>query len=124
MKLCYFPFSAYFRKKKISRIICNQISHMWVGGLVTIEWWDDIWLNEGFAKCFEYLCLNEIQQKKYKYWDNFIYYKYGKVLIFDESKSTPPIVREVNSISSIDYIFDAILYAKGASVIKMLKCIL
>ena len=97
---------------------------MWFGGLVTIEWWDDIWLNEGFAKCFEYLCLNEIQQKKYKYWDNFIYYKYGKVLIFDESKSTHPIVREVNSISSIDYIFDAILYAKGASVIKMLKCIL
>jgi aminopeptidase N len=93
---------------------------MWFGDLVTMEWWDDIWLNEGFARCFEYLCLNEIQQKEYKYWDNFIYYIYEKALKFDESKSIHPIVREVNSIFFIDSIFDTISYAKGASVIKML----
>ena len=113
-------FQHILERKFVSRTICHEISHMWFGDLVTMEWWDDIWLNEGFARCFEYLCLNEIQQKEYKYWDNFIYYIYEKALKFDESKSTHPIVREVDSIFFIDSIFDTISYAKGASVIKML----
>ena len=93
---------------------------MWFGDLVTMEWWDDIWLNEGFARCFEYICLNEIQPKEYNYWDNFIYYIYDKALIFDEYTTTHPIVRQVNEISFIDSIFDTISYCKGSSVIKML----
>ena len=113
-------FQHILERKFVSRTICHEISHMWFGDLVTMEWWDDIWLNEGFARCFEFLCLNDIQQKEYKYWDNFIYYIYEKALIYDESLLTHPIVREVNSIFFIDSVFDTISYAKGSSVIKML----
>ena len=113
-------FQHILEKKFISRTICHEISHMWFGDLVTMEWWDDIWLNEGFARCFEYLSLNEIQPKEYKYWDNFIYYIYDKALIFDESKTTHPIVRKIEAVSMIDYIFDTISYSKGSSVIIML----
>ena len=113
-------FQHFLEKKFISRTICHEISHMWFGDLVTMEWWDDIWLNEGFARCFEYLSLNEIQPKEYKYWDNFIYYIYDKALSFDESVTTHPIVRKVESVYMIDLIFDTISYSKGSSVIKML----
>ena len=113
-------FQHLLEKKFISRTICHEISHMWFGDLVTMEWWDDIWLNEGFARIFEYLSLNEIQSKEYNYWDNFIYYIYDKALIFDELSTTHPIVRKVNNVSLIDTIFDTISYSKGSSVIKML----
>jgi len=118
--LLYSHFQHILEKKFVSRTICHEISHMWFGDLVTMEWWDDIWLNEGFARCFEYICLNEIQPKEYNYWDNFIYYIYDKALIFDEYATTHPIVRQVNEISFIDSIFDTISYCKGSSVIKML----
>ena len=113
-------FQHILERKFVSRTICHEISHMWFGDLVTMEWWDDIWLNEGFARCFEFLSLNEIQPKEYRYWDNFIYYIYNKALIFDEYNTTHPIVRKVDSIYIIDSIFDTISYAKGSSVIKML----
>ena len=113
-------FQHILEKKFISRTICHEISHMWFGDLVTMEWWDDIWLNEGFARCFEYLSLNEIQQKEYNYWDNFIYYIYDKAMIFDESVTTHPIVRKIDNVLMIDSIFDTISYSKGSSVIKML----
>ena len=113
-------FQHILEKKFVSRTICHEISHMWFGDLVTMEWWDDIWLNEGFARIFEFLCLNEIQPREYKYWDNFIYYIYDKGLSFDESITTHPIVRKVDSVFLIDTIFDTISYSKGSSVIKML----
>ena len=113
-------FQHLLEQKFVSRTICHEISHMWFGDLVTMEWWDDIWLNEGFARIFEYVILNEIQSKEYNYWDNFIYYIYDKALIFDEFITTHPIVRKVDNVSLIDSIFDTISYCKGSSVIKML----
>ena len=113
-------FQHILEKKFVSRTICHEISHMWFGDLVTMEWWDDIWLNEGFARCFEYLSLNEIQPKEYKYWDNFIYYIYDKALSYDENSSTHPIVRKIEAVYMIDNIFDTISYSKGSSVIIML----
>ena len=113
-------FQNILEEKFVSRTICHEISHMWFGDLVTMEWWNDIWLNEGFARCFEFICLNEIQEKEYNYWDNFIYYIYDKVLETDEKDNTLPIVRKVDNIFMIDSVFDLISYSKGASVIKML----
>ena len=56
-----FPYFQHILEKKlISRTICDEISHIWFGDLVSLEWWADIWLNEGFAKYFECLSLNEI----------------------------------------------------------------
>jgi hypothetical protein len=113
-------FQSIFEKKFASRTISHEISHMWFGNLVTMEWWDDIWLNEGFARIFEFLCLTEIEKKENKFWDNFIYYIYDQALVYDERKDTHPIVRKIENVKMIDTIFDTISYAKGSSVIKML----
>ena len=113
-------FQSIFEKKFASRTISHEISHMWFGNLVTMEWWDDIWLNEGFARIFEFLCLTEIEKKENKFWDNFIYYIYDQALLYDERKDTHPIVRKIGNVKMIDTIFDTISYAKGSSVIKML----
>ena len=113
-------FQSIFEKKFASRTISHEISHMWFGNLVTMEWWDDIWLNEGFARIFEFLCLTEIEKKENKFWDNFIYYIYDQALEYDERKDTHPIVRKIGNVKMIDTIFDTISYAKGSSVIKML----
>ena len=113
-------FQSIFEKKFASRTISHEISHMWFGNLVTMEWWDDIWLNEGFARIFEFLCLTEIEKKENKFWDNFIYYIYDQALEYDERKDTHPIVRKIENVKMIDTIFDTISYAKGSSVIKML----
>ena len=113
-------FQSIFEKKFISRTICHEISHMWFGDLVTMEWWDDIWLNEGFARIFEFLCLTEIEKKENRFWDNFIYYIYDQALIFDERDDTHPIVRRVKTVQMVETIFDTISYGKGSSVIKML----
>ena len=113
-------FQCISEKKFASRTICHEISHMWFGDLVTMEWWNDIWLNEGFARIFEFLCLTEIEKKENNFWDNFIYYIYNEALISDEAKTTHPIVRKIETIEMIETIFDNISYAKGSSVIKML----
>ena len=113
-------FQPISEKKFVSRTICHEISHMWFGDLVTMEWWDDIWLNEGFARIFEFLSLTEIEKKENNFWDNFIYYIYEQALIFDERNDTHPIVRKIGEIQMIDKIFDTISYSKGSSVIKML----
>ena len=113
-------FQCIFEKKFCSRTICHEISHMWFGDLVTMEWWDDIWLNEGFARIFEFLCLTEIEKKENKFWDNFIFYIYNEALIYDEASNTHPIVRKVETVEMMEKIFDTISYAKGSSVIKML----
>ena len=71
---------------------------MWFGDLVTMEWWNDIWLNEGFARIFEFLCLTEIEKKENNFWDNFIYYIYNEALISDEAETTHPIVRKIQTM--------------------------
>ena len=117
-------FQSFLEKKLIVRTISHEISHMWFGDLVTMEWWNDIWLNEGFARILEYLCLNDILSKEYSLWDNFLGMIYFAGLRYDTWHCTHPVVRNVNYSSEINEIFDTISYAKGASLIRMLMCYL
>ena len=117
-------FQSFFEKKLIVRTISHEISHMWFGNLVTMEWWNDIWLNEGFARILEYLCLNDVLSKKYLLWDNFLGLIYFAGLRYDTWNCTHPVVRNVNYSYEINEIFDTISYAKGASLIRMLMCYL
>lgn len=113
-------FQSILERKFVSRTICHEISHTWFGNLVTMDWWNDIWLNEGFARIFEYICLTNIEEKDLAFWDNFIEYIYEKALQLDETSSTHPVINDVTSTKYIENVFDTISYAKGASVIRML----
>jgi puromycin-sensitive aminopeptidase len=62
-----------------SRSICHEIAHMWFGNLVTMEWWDDIWLNEGFARHAEHIALEHCHPE-YKIWNQYITAVYKSAL--------------------------------------------
>jgi hypothetical protein len=106
-------------RKTISRTICHEISHMWFGNLVTMDWWDDIWLNEGFARYMEFVCLETIKPE-FNIWDKYIELIYQVAIEIDEQASTHPVSGTCPSPKDLPDIFDTISYAKGSSVIRML----
>ncbi len=105
-------------RKLNARTICHEISHMWFGNLVTNEWWDDIWLNEGFARYNEFKCV-EYVNKIFQIWDDYIGNIYNSVLKLDADFNTHPILMKCKGPRFLFEIFDTISYAKGASVLRM-----
>ena len=102
-----------------SRTVSHELAHMWFGNLVTMEWWTDLWLNEGFARFMEFLAVDHIFPE-WKVWNLFVYSVHGLALILDAMESSHPIEVPVSHPDEINEIFDGISYAKGASVIRML----
>jgi hypothetical protein len=113
-------FSDIKERKNIARTTAHELSHMWFGNLVTMEWWDDIWLNEGFARFMEFECLNSMKPEL-DIWSKYIELIYQSAMEIDERNTTHPVRLVVPSPRSINEIFDTISYAKGASVIRMLS---
>ncbi len=105
-------------KINVARTIANEICHMWFGNLTTPEWWDDIWLKEGFARFLEFQCLTQIKPDlniNYKFIELF----FQDALIRDESPYTHPVRGICPSTKNLPQIFDTISSAKGASCIRM-----
>ncbi len=96
--------------------ILHEMSHMWFGNMVTMEWWNDLWLNESFAEWAAYTATQEATEYK-DIWTKFN--AQGKTLAFDQDQmsSTHPIVFDVKDIDTANNNFDEITYAKGASVL-------
>ena len=93
---------------------------MWFGNLVTMKWWDDIWLNEGFARYAEHHILSELRPE-YKVWDKYFSKVYKVAMENDENFSkTHPVQLEVPSADELMNIFDTISYAKGSVCCRML----
>lgn len=110
-------------KKNIANTVCHELAHMWFGNLVTMKWWSDLWLNEGFATWAATLAIaNSIQDiLPSDAWTNFVNDDMNSGMEMDSIKSTHMIGIEVEDPAEIDQIFDAISYNKGASVIRMLE---
>lgn len=100
-------------------VVGHELAHQWFGNLTTMEWWTDLWLNEGFASWIEYLCV-DFCCKDYHIWKQFVCSDFTRALELDGLRNSHPIEVEVKNPSEIDEIFDAISYSKGASVIRML----
>jgi aminopeptidase N len=97
--------------------ILHELAHMWFGDLVTMRWWDDLWLKESFATYCAYRCLSEVSE--WPVWTDFIASKtWG--LRQDELPSTHPIVADIRDLQDVSVNFDGITYAKGAAVLKQL----
>lgn len=103
------------------RIITNlhELAHMWFGDLVTMEWWNDLWLNESFAEFMSHLAMVEATEHK-DAWTTFNSLEKSWALNQDQLPSTHPIVAPINDLDDVEVNFDGITYAKGASVLRQL----
>lgn len=106
-------------KQYVAMVVAHELTHQWFGNLVTMEWWTDLWLNEGFASWFEYLALDHLFPE-WQMWTQFIVDDQLMALKSDALEHTHPIEVEVKHPDEIRTIFDNISYHKGASVIHML----
>lgn len=99
--------------------ILHEMSHMWFGNMVTMRWWNDVWLNESFAEWASYTATNECTDYK-NIWTEFNSRRKNWALRQDQMTSTHPIVVDVKDIDTANNNFDGITYAKGASVLQQL----
>ncbi|CAN0229581.1 unnamed protein product [Ectocarpus sp. 6 AP-2014] len=106
-------------KKAIARTVCHELAHQWFGNLVTMEWWDALWLNEGFARYMEFVAVDHIFPE-WDIWSDFDSMVFPQAMALDSLVASHPIEVKVDNPDQINEIFDAISYAKGASVIRML----
>ncbi|KAI5150606.1 puromycin-sensitive aminopeptidase [Enteropsectra breve] len=122
--LLYDPAKTSIRSKKnIAITVCHELAHMWFGNLVTMEWWSDLWLNEGFATWAATLAIvNSCQDiLPFDAWTSFINDEMASGMGMDAIKSTHRIGIDVERPVEIDQIFDAISYSKGSSIIRMIE---
>lgn len=106
--------------KIVDQVISHELAHQWFGDLVTMKWWDDIWLNESFATFMSYKAM----ESKHSDWDimrEFVTEEMGGALTGDSLRNTHPIHVDVTSPDDIQQIFDEISYGKGASILRMLE---
>ncbi|HUP26043.1 MAG TPA: M1 family aminopeptidase, partial [Candidatus Limnocylindrales bacterium] len=106
-------------KQYVALVVAHELTHQWFGNLVTMRWWTDLWLNEGFASWMEYLAVDHIFPD-WQVWTQFIVDEQQQALKLDALEHTHPIEVAVHHPDEIRTIFDAISYSKGASVIHML----
>ena len=108
------------QKIYISTVIAHEISHMWFGDLVTMKWWDDLWLNESVATTMELYATAQVRAE-YDAWDDFYTGTVQLALRRDCLPGVQPVRVDVASVEEIDTLFDgAIVYAKGGRMIVML----
>jgi aminopeptidase N len=107
-------------KIQIAYVIAHEIAHQWFGNLVTMDWWSDLWLNEGFATWIGWDCINKLHPE-WQVWEKFILKDYYSVLELDSLTSSHPIQNQVEDSQKITEIFDEITYEKGCCIIRMLE---
>ena len=104
-------------------VIQHELCHMWFGNLVTMQWWDDLWLNESFATSLSYYACAEggpfVEEFKEESWLHFMNYK-KMGITHDMSPNTHNIEADIKNTQMCDSIIDGITYGKGASCLKQL----
>ncbi len=119
--LLYDPQTSSTRTKQyIAEVISHEIAHQWFGNLVTMKWWNDLWLNESFATFMATKFVDKFYPE-WDLWNQFVDDAMNNAMALDSLKNTHPIDVKVNSTSEIREIFDAISYDKGGCVLRMLE---
>jgi puromycin-sensitive aminopeptidase len=106
-------------KRIVANVIVHEIVHQWFGNLVTMVWWDDLWLNEAFAT---WLAVKIVDQWRPE-WNSWVEFQQAKQypLAIDSLSTTRPIVARVTSAAQIEELFDPLTYEKGAAVLRMIE---
>ncbi len=106
-------------KQYVAMVIAHELAHQWFGNLVTMRWWTDLWLNEGFASWIEYLACHHLFPD-WQMWTQFGVSEQQPAFKLDALDNTHPVEVPVHHPDEIRTIFDTISYSKGAGVIHML----
>ncbi|HEY8492641.1 MAG TPA: M1 family metallopeptidase [Myxococcota bacterium] len=106
-------------QKRAAEVICHELAHMWYGDLVTMAWWDDLWLNEAFATWMAFEIVDD-WKPEWKMWQDFQHHR-AAALRLDALQHTHPIHTEVRTPAEATENFDLITYEKGASVVRMIE---
>ena len=113
--------STFASRQQVALVIAHELAHQWFGNLVTMKWWDDLWLNESFANMMEYVCVDAIEPT----WNIFEDFQTGGVpaaLKRDATDGVQSVHVEVKHPDEINTLFDgAIVYAKGSRLMHMLR---
>ena len=106
-------------QKRVAEVITHELAHQWFGNLVTMVWWDDLWLNEAFATWMAYKIVDD-WRPSWRIWMDFEAGK-GAALALDAMVSAHPIRADINNAEEAGESFDAITYEKGGAVLRMLE---
>ncbi|TRY82597.1 hypothetical protein DNTS_030591 [Danionella cerebrum] len=115
--------SAYEEKEWVVHTITHELAHMWFGNFVTMRWWNDLWLNEGFASYVSYLGVDHVQPT-WNFKDLMVQQQVYSAFTVDALVSSHPLSPpedEINTPLEIHQLFDTITYSKGAAILRMLS---
>jgi puromycin-sensitive aminopeptidase len=112
--------SAAQARQRILEVVAHEMAHMWFGDLVTMEWWDDLWLNESFASWMGDKSVDHLYPE-WQMWTQFVSQDTNTALGLDGLRNSHPIEADVKDPAEIRELFDAISYSKGGSVLRMLE---
>ncbi|KAF7633111.1 Aminopeptidase [Meloidogyne graminicola] len=111
--------SSSFTREILTHTIVHEVGHFWFGNLVTMKWWGDLWLKEGFAKFMEYVLIGH-NYKEFKVWMNFVSSLIMSAMSRDSMRISHPIEVPINNPNELEEIYDSITYNKSNSIIRML----
>ncbi|KAK5280490.1 hypothetical protein LTR40_006276 [Exophiala xenobiotica] len=107
-------------KNRVAYVVAHELAHQWFGNLVTMDWWNELWLNEGFATWVGWLAVDHLHPE-WDVWSQFVAEAVQTALELDSLRASHPIEVPVRNALEVDQIFDHISYLKGSSVIRMLS---
>lgn len=107
-------------KTRVTEVVLHELAHQWFGNLVTMEWWDGLWLNEGFATWMSWFACDHFYPE-WKVWETYVNDTYQGCMQLDGLRSSHPVQVSVNRADEVAQIFDAISYLKGSCVIRMVS---
>lgn len=117
------PTSSLTDKIYVAKVVAHEMAHQWFGNLVTMAWWSDLWLNEGFASYIEYMGAHAAHAEL-SFYDRFYPDDVPYALLYDSKRASHAMSLEsmaVNSTDKIESLFDPVEYERGASVLRMLR---
>ena len=109
--------------QRVAEVVIHELAHQWFGNLVTMEWWDDLWLNEGFASWTQTLALDALFPD-WGMWTQFICDDQSTAMRLDAMRTSHPIQVPIKHAEEVEEVFDMISYCKGASVVRILHAVL
>ncbi|KAH8176420.1 peptidase family m1 domain-containing protein [Sarocladium implicatum] len=110
-------------KQRVAEVVQHELAHQWFGNLVTMDWWEGLWLNEGFATWASWYSCHAFFPE-WKVWETYVVDNLQLAMSLDSLRSSHPVEVPVKSVEEINEIFDDISYAKGSCVLRMISAYL